>query len=65
MARNPHYLSQMAHIEVITINLEASVKFFTDIVGLDETGRDKSSVYLRAWGDYFHHTIKLTQGNKP
>lgn len=65
MAKNPHYFSQMAHIEVITTNLEASVKFFTDIVGLDETGRDKNSVYLRAWGDYFHHTLKLTQGDKP
>lgn len=65
MARNPHYFSQLAHIEVLTTNLEASVKFFTDIVGLDETGREKDSVYLRAWGDYFHHTLKLTQSDKP
>lgn len=65
MARNPHYLSQMAHIEVYTPKLEESVKFFTDIVGLDETGREENSVYLRAWGDYFHHTLKLTQNDKP
>ncbi len=60
MARNPHYLSQLAHIEVYTPNLEESVKFFTEIVGLDVTGREENSVYLRAWGDYFHHTLKLT-----
>ena len=65
MARNPHYLSQMAHIEVLTTDLDASVKFFTDIVGLDETGREENSVYMRAWGDYFHHTLKLTQNEKP
>ena len=65
MARNPHYFSQMSHIEVLTTNLEASVQFFTDIVGLDETGREDNSVYLRAWGDYFHHTLKLTQSDKP
>ena len=59
MARNPHYLSQLAHIEILTLDLEKSVKFFLDIVGLDETGREGNSVYLRAWGDYFHHTLKL------
>ena len=65
MARNPHYFSQMAHIEVFSPKLEESVAFFTDIVGLDETGREGNSVYLRAWGDYFHHTLKITQNDKP
>ena len=65
MARNPHYLSQMAHIEVYTTNLEASTQFFTDVIGMDETGRDGTSVYLRCWGDYFHHTLKLTQRDTP
>lgn len=61
MAKNPHYLSQMAHVEVLTQDLSKSVEFFRDVVGMDETGREENSVYLRAWGDYFHHTSKLTQ----
>jgi catechol 2,3-dioxygenase len=65
MARNPHFLSQLAHIEIISPDLEASVRFFTEIAGLDETGRDDNAVYLRAWGDYFHHTLKITKGEKP
>jgi catechol 2,3-dioxygenase-like lactoylglutathione lyase family enzyme len=36
MARNPHYFSQLAHIEIYATNIEASINFFTDIVGLDE-----------------------------
>ena len=40
MARNPHYLSQLAHLEIVSPDLDASVRFFTDIAGLDETGRD-------------------------
>jgi catechol 2,3-dioxygenase len=64
MAKNPHYLSQLAHIELYTSDIEESVKFFTDIIGLDVTGRQGDSVYLRAWGDYFHHTLKLTQSEK-
>ena len=64
MAKNPHYLSQMAHVEVLTQDLEKSVHFFSDIVGMDITGKEKGSVYLRAWGDYFHHTLKLTQSEE-
>jgi catechol 2,3-dioxygenase len=64
MAKNPHFLSQMAHIEVLTKDLSKSVEFFRDVVGMDETGREENSVYLRAWGDYFHHTLKLTQSEQ-
>ena len=64
MARNPHYLSQLAHIEIYSPDIEKSVDFFTNVVGLDETGRDESSVYFRAWGDYFHHTLKITKSDK-
>ena len=65
MPRNPHYLSQLAHLEIVTPDLDASVRFFSDIAGLDETGRDERSVYLRAWGDYFHHSLKITSGDEP
>ena len=64
MARNPHYFSQLAHIEIYATNIEASINFFTDIVGLDETCRDENSVYFRAWRDYFHHTLKITKSDK-
>lgn len=63
MARNPHYFSQLAHVEVLTTDLEKSVEFFRDVTGMDETDRDETSVYLRAWGDYFHHTLKLTKSD--
>jgi catechol 2,3-dioxygenase len=61
MARNPHFLSQLAHVEVLTTDLDKSIEFFRDVVGMDETGREEQSVYLRAWGDVYHHTLKLTK----
>jgi catechol 2,3-dioxygenase len=63
MAKNPHYLSQLAYVELLSTNLAETVRFYTDIVGMDETGRDENSVYLRAWGDYFFHTLKITQSD--
>lgn len=58
-------LSQLAHIEIITPKLAESVAFFTDLVGLEVTARKGSSAYLRTWGEYLHHTLVLTEGDRP
>lgn len=65
MAKNPHFISQMAHVELLSTNLEETVQFYDEVVGLDITARDENSVYLRAWGDYFLYTLKITQSDKP
>jgi catechol 2,3-dioxygenase len=64
MPKNPHYLSQMAHVELLSTNLDETVRFYTQMVGMDETARDETSVYLRAWGDYFLYTLKITQSDQ-
>jgi len=50
------------HSELITPNLEKSVAFFRDVIGLEEVEQIGKSVYLRAWGDWDHHTLILTEG---
>jgi len=57
-----HLLSQLAHVELVTPKLDDSARFFTEILGLQESGRDGRSVYLRCWGERFHHSIQLTEG---
>lgn len=53
-------VAHLGHVELHTPNLDASLAFFTTVVGLHESGRAGDSVYLRAWGDYERHTLKLT-----
>ncbi len=53
-------VAHIGHVELFTSEPEASLAFFTSIVGLHESGRADRSVYLRAWGDYEWHTLKLT-----
>ena len=53
-------VAHVGHIELLTPRPEESLAFFTSIVGLHETGRSGGSVYLRGWGDYERHTLKLT-----
>ena len=53
-------VAHVGHIELLTPRPEESLQFFTSVVGLHETARSGNSVYLRAWGDYERHTLKLT-----
>jgi catechol 2,3-dioxygenase len=53
-------LSHLAHVELHTPRLDQSVAFFTDTLGLVETARVGNSVYLRCWGEHYHHSIVLT-----
>ena len=55
-----HEVAHLGHIELLTPEPDASLRFFVDVLGLTETGREGNSVYLRTWDDYEHHTLKLT-----
>lgn len=58
-------LSHLAHVELITPTLDESTRFFEEVMGLTQVARSGSSVYLRCWGDYYHHSLVLTEGERP
>lgn len=53
-------VSHLAHVELYTPNLEASTWFFRDVLGLAVVDTVGDSVYLRGFGDAYHHSLKLT-----
>ncbi len=53
-------LAHLAHVELLTPKPDESLHFFVSVMGMTESGRRGSSVYLRGWDDYEHHTLKLT-----
>jgi catechol 2,3-dioxygenase len=55
-------ISQLAHVEVVSPQPEASVDFFTNMLGMSETQRVGQSVYMRTWADWFHHSLVITEG---
>src|SRR5919109_4674350 len=58
-------VAQLAHVELLTPKPEETLRFFTELLGLQETEREGQSVYLRAYEDFYHHTLKLTEAPKP
>ena len=53
-------IAHLAHVEMFTPKPDESLKFFTEIMGMSVSDTNGDSVYLRAYDDYEHHTLKLT-----
>lgn len=52
-------LARLGHVALRTPDLDGSLRFFDEILGLDVVERDDTTAYLRAWGDFEHHTLAL------
>jgi catechol 2,3-dioxygenase len=66
MTSNPRFeLAHMAHAELYTPDLDGSLWFFTQLLGMRETARHRGSVYLRCYEDPYHHSLKLTERDQP
>src|SRR3954469_2119320 len=61
----PRLLSQLAHVEILTPDPDASLRFYTQLLGLEQSAQAGQSAYLRGWGDWFHHTLQLTEAPAP
>ena len=53
-------VAQLAHVELLTPDLEGTLHFFKDLLGLQETERRAQSVYLRGYEEQYHHSLKVT-----
>jgi catechol 2,3-dioxygenase len=58
-------LSPLTHVELLTPDLEKSVAYARDILGLDVVADAGDSVYLRCWGDYYLYSLVLTAAEQP
>jgi catechol 2,3-dioxygenase len=58
-------ISQLAHVELISPRPDESVKWLTEVLGLEESGRDGNSVFMRAWSEELFHSFQVTEGSQP
>lgn len=58
-------VAQLAHVELLTPKPEETLWFFTQLLGMEEEAREGQSVYLRAYEDFYHHTLKITEAKEP
>jgi catechol 2,3-dioxygenase len=58
-------LAHLSHVELLTPDPDASFRYFHDVLGMEEAGREGDSVFLRAFGDYERASLKLTASKQP
>ena len=54
---------RLGRVELKVLDLDQSVDYYTNVIGLEETGRAGDSVYLKAWDEFDHHSFILTKSN--
>jgi catechol 2,3-dioxygenase len=57
-------IAKLGHVALVTPDLEKSLWFFRDVIGLEVTEEVNGTYYLRAWGDFEHHSLSLTAGDR-
>lgn len=53
-------VAHLGHLEMLSPKLDESVRFFVDVMGMTESGRQGNSVFLRCWDDYERYSLQLT-----
>ena len=50
------------HVALRVLDMQASVKYYTQVLGLIESARDKQGrVFLKAWDEHDHHSVVLRE----
>ena len=58
-------IAHLGHIELLTPKLAESLRFFTELLGMDTVHREGGSSYLRTYGDFAAASFKLTEAAAP
>lgn len=51
---------RLSHVELRVPDLELATAYYSEVVGMIETGRDSSRVFLKCWDEHQHHSVILT-----
>ncbi|NLR97362.1 catechol 1,2-dioxygenase [Rhizobium sp. P38BS-XIX] len=56
-------LSKLTHLVVTTPKLEESLRCYRDVIGLEVSGEQNGSFFLRGWGEHYKYSIELKEGS--
>jgi 3,4-dihydroxyphenylacetate 2,3-dioxygenase len=62
-ARPPFDIMRAAYAELLVTDLEASERFYVDLLGLVVTLRTDGALYLRGWEERVHHSLVLRRSD--
>lgn len=65
MTKEPNFdVAHLAHVEIYSPKPDETLWFLKEPLGMEEASRSGQSVYLRAYEDFYHHTLKITEAKE-
>jgi 3,4-dihydroxyphenylacetate 2,3-dioxygenase len=61
----PFDILRSAYAELQVADLDASERFYVDLLGMVVSARSDDGVYLRGWEERLHHSLVLRRGTPP
>ena len=58
-------IMRIGRAELRVLDLEESINYYTNIIGLELVGRSEGRAYLKAWDEYDHHSLVLQEADSP
>lgn len=55
-------IAKLGHVALVTPDMQGSVAFWRDTVGLEEVESTGDAMYLRGFGEFEHHSLSLREG---
>lgn len=56
-------IMRIGRAELRVMDLDKSVDYYTNIIGLDVVAREENRVYLKAWDEWDHHSLILQKAD--
>ncbi len=64
MSSRAAWIAHIGHVELRTPAADESLRFFVDVLGMQEEAREGQSVFLRGYGEYQRYSLKLTEAGE-
>lgn len=56
---------RLGRAEIKVMDLDEAVSYYSDVLGLYETGREENRVYFKTWDEWDHHSLVVTKADSP
>lgn len=56
-------IAKLGYVSLQSSDIEKSIYFFQEVMGLELTEEKNGVHYFRAWGDFQHHTLSIVAGD--
>ena len=58
-------IMRIGRAELRVLDLEESISYYTNIIGLELVGKSEGRAYLKAWDEFDHHSLVLQEADSP